>query len=199
MDSIQEGSRGIILSWNSGIVRKKLKKQKNPTLNLQEQKNIHNIAESITKHLHILKVPKLHIDYIYPLYYLMEKVDTEEPIWLGDPLVHTQYTSIFLKNLKKELQNFWQSMWNYGYAAWDFELYEQPDGRVILLDFDKFGKRLLTNPSPTYPSVYMPLQRSTDINFFEHICFPHEFTDDFPHTIMEHFLPSRISYMKIAA
>uniref|UniRef100_A0A6C0KP71 Uncharacterized protein n=1 Tax=viral metagenome TaxID=1070528 RepID=A0A6C0KP71_9ZZZZ len=199
MDSIQEGSSGIIISWNSGIVRKKLKKQQNPTLTLQEQKNIHNIAESITKQLHILKVPKLYIDFLYPAYYLMEKVDTEEPIWLGDPLVYSQYNSKFLKDLKKELHTFWQSMWNYGYAAWDFELYLQPDDRVILLDFDKFGKRLLTNPSLTDPSVYMPLQIMTANNFFDHMCFPHGFTDDFPHTIMEHFLPSRISYMKIAA
>ena len=89
-------------------------------------------------------------------------------------------------------------MWNYGYAPWDFELYLQPDSRVMILDFDKFGKRLLSNPKDTEPCVRMPFEKNFQ-GFFDHICFPEGFTDGFPHTIMEHFHPSRISYMKIAA
>jgi hypothetical protein len=61
---------------------------------------------------------------------------------------------------------------------------------VMIIDFDKFGKRI--------PHLMMPIQTPLE-DFFDHICFPPRFTNNFPHTVMEHFHPSRISYMKLAA
>ena len=176
MDYIQEGTSSRIVPWKNGIVRKRIKRQSN-TLSIKEQIHIHKIAETIIKEFYILTTPHLYYDMAYPGYYLMEEIDVEEPIWLGscmyDPVI-------------KELQTFWQSMWNHNYAAWDFELYRQPDGRVMIIDFDKFGIRLES-------SVKMPIQTKFEW-FFDHICFPQEFTKEFPHTIMEYFHSSRISY-----
>ena len=201
-NSINEGSNGHIVHWKEGIVRKKIKRQHDSGLDIKTQKEIHKIAEVILQSMTILKSPRLHNDRNYPTYYLMEDVDTEEPIWLGDPETHEQHNKEFILLLTDELQRFWQSMWNYGYAAWDFELYLQPPdlwpdakeakATVMILDFDKFGKRLLTNPS-NKASVIMPFKNSDW--FFNNICFPRGFADEFSHTIMDHFNPSRISYM----
>ena len=182
---LNEGSNSIIVHWNEGIVRKKIKRQHSTGLDIKTQKKIHKIAEVILQSMDILKTPRLYHEYYSSEYYLMDEVDTKVPIWLGDPETRGQYDKEFIVTLTTELQRFWQGMWNYGYAAWDFELYLQPGGEVIILDFDKFGKRSLTNPS-NKASVNMS---------FRNICFPRGFADEFSHTILDNFNPSRISYM----
>jgi hypothetical protein len=192
MDSIQEGSSSMILPWKHNTIQKKRKKSAN-TLTLFEQRVIHGIIENLTQKTKVLKTPKLYNDFKYPNHYIMEKINTDTPIWLGDPHIHLHYETLFMKTLLHEIQDLWKNMWNYGYAPWDFELYIQPNKEVMIIDFDKFGKRIShTN------SLMMPLQTPLE-DFFDHICFPPRFTNNFPHTVMEHFHPSRISYMKLAA
>ena len=214
MDIINEGRNGNIVNWKEGIVRKILKRQQDSGLPIFQQKEIHKIAEDILQSMNILnlvndqsidpsyqwnkilRTPLLRNDPIISGYYLMEKINMDKPLWLGDPITLTQYDKKFILTLTNELQRFWQSMWNHGYAAWDFELYLQPDGTVVLLDFDKFGKRLLTNVDSNIvePSIHMPFKTDIGNWFFDTICFPYGFENEFSHTILDHFNPSRISY-----
>jgi hypothetical protein len=71
-------------------------------------------------------------------------------------------------------------MWEAGFAPWDFELYVQRNGRVILLDVDKFGFRRDLGaaaggaPSSGTEPVQMPVPLALD-TFFHHPCFPRDF------------------------
>lgn len=42
-------------------------------------------------------------------------------------------------DLRRELQQFYRKGRSLGIYPQDFELYKQPDGRVAMVDFDKFG------------------------------------------------------------
>lgn len=47
---------------------------------------------------------------------------------------------INFENLKRELRDFYLDMAMHGFFPHDFELYLQKDGRVAMVDFDKFGE-----------------------------------------------------------
>jgi hypothetical protein len=64
-------------------------------------------------------------------------------------------------SLTFELASLWKALYKKGYIALDFELYLQPDGRVIIVDFDKFKKHI----SGTV----------VEDGFFIHPCFPRGF------------------------
>jgi len=88
----------------------------------------------------------------------MEKIDTRRPIILG--AMGTQVICPKTKErLIKELKYAWLTLYEEGYAAWDFELYKQPDGTIMILDFDKFREA-----------------GSLTEEFFKHPCFPRGFS-----------------------
>lgn len=60
--------------------------------------------------------------------YEMEKILTDK-----------QILKISNPALKKEVIEYFRHAKAHGYYPSDFELYEQPDGRIALLDFDKYG------------------------------------------------------------
>lgn len=62
--------------------------------------------------------------------YIMEKIDVTKPYNMFDPLPET---------INKELIRFYFLAACQGYFPYDYELYEQPDGKIYMVDFDKFG------------------------------------------------------------
>jgi hypothetical protein len=151
---MQEGTSSTIERWKPGIIQKK-QKRRSFSLSVLEQRKIHRIIYDCLKTYKILKTPKIYYDTDNPNAYLMQEINTDNPIWLGDPSTYASYSPEYIAALIKELQQLWKHLWNSGYSAWDFELYVQPNNNVMILDFDKFGKKI------NY--------------FFDHICFPQGF------------------------
>lgn len=117
------------------------------------QSRIHLLAQEILNNQNnfdILRAPCLiayedwrprHIPVERGEFYAMETVNTSHPIWLGDRDSTMHIPMHILDGLEDELVRFFKMMWDRGFVPWGFELYLQPDGTVILLDFDKFGFR----------------------------------------------------------
>lgn len=74
--------------------------------------------------------------------YKMERIDVDEPIAMLE--------LDKVKGLKAELQRFYRVAKESGIFPADFELYLQPDGRVAMIDFDKFAT-WAANGSVTFP------------------------------------------------
>lgn len=53
---------------------------------------------------------------------------------------HLIYTENFSDDLKTELKEFYVDLAMHGFFPHDFELYLQVDGRVAIIDFEKFGE-----------------------------------------------------------
>jgi hypothetical protein len=64
--------------------------------------------------------------------YVMERIDTSQPELLQDQQQVPQ-------QLLKELLLYYFLCSQQGYFPNDYELYKQPDGKYMLVDFDKFG------------------------------------------------------------
>jgi hypothetical protein len=128
------------------------------SLSIDIQKHIHTTLLHILSDpaYILLSVPKLIPN---PDSYEMEKIDTRRPIVLG--AMGTQIICPKTKErLCQELKCFWIALYEEGYAAWDFELYKQPDGKIMMIDFDKFK----------YVSELSE-------EFFKHPCFPRGFAE----------------------
>lgn len=65
--------------------------------------------------------------------YKMERIETENPLL---------YTDIQGHPVLAELKLFYKKAQGQGIFPADYELYVQPDGRVAMVDFDKFGSWL---------------------------------------------------------
>lgn len=64
--------------------------------------------------------------------YTMERIDVSRPVQAVD-----------IENdaaLQKELSALYQATYNVGLFPCDYELYRQVDGRIGMIDFDKFGR-----------------------------------------------------------
>lgn len=125
---------------------------------IQTQKRIHRLcADALTRSpetIYFIRIPALE-DPDTPSY-TMQRVDTSCPIYsegiAAEPLLIAQ------------LVLAWKAFWAAGFAAWDFDLYLQSDGTVVLLDFDSFGFRHDGDALPPPP-------------FFENSCFPPHFRE----------------------
>ena len=129
---------------------------------IQFQMTMHRLLLNLLQDYTHLRVPIL--SDVNPTRYLMARISTRRPLILGEPdscrLPH-------LSEIKQELVRLWIALWDRGYAAWDFDLFVQKDGKVILLDFDRFGLRV--NNSVDLP-LHIPMG-----SFFNHACFPTDF------------------------
>ena len=148
-----EGMYGRIISTGEGTV-KKVPHRRVPkgSLSLDEQKLIHMAILEETSSYTLLRAPRL----IQSDGYEMERINVDNLIFLG-----SQNSSVETFNkdiLVSELAKLWSALCKRGYLAWDFELYLQPDGSIVIVDFDKFKK---------------PGSLSDD--FFINHCFPKEF------------------------
>lgn len=162
---INEGAHGKIFTTPFGVV--KIGKRRSKTLDTVTQSRIHGIAESVLNDpkYKILRVPVLSTDLSR---YEMELVDTRVPIWQPKD-----------ESLVQELIWFWTDMWLLGFAFYDFELYQQPDGDVVLLDFDATGFRIKETDGSYSVSIRGKIVAAHD--FFLHPCFPPDFEKHLVH------------------
>lgn len=149
-----EGAYGRIVSTGlDTVVKIPHRRVPKGSISLDEQKTIHAAIIEETSYYTILRAPRLlHGDR-----YEMERIDVEKPIFLG--CQGNVLEGVDRDLLVSELSRLWKALYKKGYMAWDFELYLQPDGRVAMVDFDKFK----TESSAT--------------GFFIHPCFPRGFAD----------------------
>lgn len=127
-----EGATSKVNIINNGWVRKTLKRrEKKKATPVSKQFEIHTWSASILtpkNGFHILFTPAARVSNT-PNSYEMERIDDSKQILkVEDP------------GIEKELESYFRVAKDAGIYPSDFELYLQPDGRVALLDFDKFGK-----------------------------------------------------------
>jgi len=117
-------------------------------LSVEEEKQIHSRVFDLLKHpfYTILSTPRLNPDSSK---YEMEHIDTSIPLWLS--------LTPSIEDLTFEVACLWKALYREGWALYDFELYRQRDGRVMILDFNH-----------TKPASYI----HEDALFFLHPSFP---------------------------
>jgi len=160
------GSHGIIINIQNDLVRKKSRRITGH--NIEVQKRIHALVYNILTHgnYDILRAPRLDES----MFYIMERVDTTRPIILGDRDSCRSFPQDVIAHLKRDLASLWDELWTGGYAAWDFDLFLQPDGKVVILDFDRFGVRTGGLLIPVKMPLNIPIN-----SFFRNKCFPRNF------------------------
>jgi hypothetical protein len=162
-------SHGVILRVCSTVVEKM--RFREDCLTLNKQKTIHRLIEHIlsTDTYQFLSVPEL-LDDPQTDRYRMSRIRTNRPLYLG---IEANNSIIY------EIKLLWTELWSLGYAAWDFELYIQPDGTVMMIDFDRFGTRMYGQQQQQH---HIPLQENIHLpitippgTFFDNVCFPVDF------------------------
>lgn len=180
MDSIDEGGNSYLYETEFGVM--KVAKRNAIGHDIQTQKRIHDLTRRVTKELalELLCVPELNHSELRQ--YEMERVSTQDILYLGDRLHSTPMTESFATKLSEELARLWAALWGHGFAAWDFELFLQPDGTVSMVDFDTFGFRMTSGELPIL-LPYAPKHSETpsrlhDLQyFFQTPCFPRGFVE----------------------
>jgi len=155
-------SHGVILRVSQSVVEKM--RFREDCLTLQKQKKIHRLIQHIlgSDSYQFLKVPEL-LDEPNTPRYRMRRIMTKNPVYLG----------LHANAIAEEVKQLWIELWNLGYVAWDFELYRQPDGTVMIIDFDRFGYKIQI-PDNQNPSIEEQIHLPITIppgTFFNHVCF----------------------------
>jgi hypothetical protein len=177
MTHTDEGNNGRIYETSYGI--KKIQKRKSVGHDILTQKRIHRLTETTVKELNLKKlfVPSLNLENMHE--YEMQRISTQKIIYPGAPNHGELLSSDDFELLFRELSILWLALWNRGFAAWDYELFLQPDGRIALIDFDKFGFHMTSGPV----STILPFRRPGHTEsyclryFFQNPCFPHDFVE----------------------
>ena len=130
-----EGACGIILATDDpNVVIKRVHRRKSShyrtkSYRAEDQCRIQRWAHNVLKNSEILFVPRAWSPERH--LYKMERIDVSKPIEMTD------ISSI--PGLQSELEQFYMAGRENGIYPQDFELYLQDDGRIGLVDFDKFG------------------------------------------------------------
>jgi hypothetical protein len=176
MASIDEGNNGRIYKTVFGV--QKIQKRRSSGHDIVTQRRIHGLAYTVAESLNLdcLFIPRVSSNVGI---YEMEFIDTSKVIYLGDPVNSTGRMDMELRSLvHEEVKDLWLALWERGFAAWDFELFLQPDGRVALIDFDKFGFRQ-TGPIDVILLPNLGIKTAfTLTTFFQNACFPPRFLAD---------------------
>lgn len=146
-----------------GVVKKA--KRGSKAHDVLTQRRFHALAYKVLREgdYTILYTPELSDDQTQ---YEMRKIDTRDPIWLGTMPVSDSL-------MKTELIRFWKEMFAHGFALYDFELYQQANGRVAIIDFDSTGFHLTgSNERIETPGKSIPAR-----DFFIHACFSPDFEE----------------------
>lgn len=118
------GASGVVYTnkQQPNIIAKKTKKT-----SIHQEYTIHTTCFDLCSQgqYKILKIPMVY-ELQNAKVYSMEKID--------DRTMVTEPTG----SLLIELNNFIDALKNKGIVAFDYELYEQPDGTVYMIDFDRF-------------------------------------------------------------
>ncbi len=129
-----EGACGKILETdcNSVVIKKvhrrKRAQQRTLSHRAPEQYRLQRLTASCSQHMKLLYVPSAWDPEDHQ--YKMERIDVSNPIL--DEQIPTH-------KIIGELKDLYEALKKYGIFPCDYELYQQPDGRVALIDFDKFG------------------------------------------------------------
>lgn len=158
------GSHGIIICRGRTVEKKTRRITGHP---IQVQMTIHRIVQNILSqgNYDYIRVPILYD--VNPNKYKMERISTRHPLIMSEPDSCSNARIANITHVKNELVRLWVQLWEQGYAAWDFDLFVY-DGKVVLLDFDRFGLRT-PNQVPDLP-LQIPVG-----TFFNHSCFPTDF------------------------
>jgi len=136
-----EGANGKILDTDDPkVVVKKVHRRNRPhqrsgSLTAEQQMRIQEAAHRFCSDagFKILYVPRAWEPQRFQ--YKMDRISVDKPL----DILKAKNHAVF-----EELKLFYShSRRNFLFPA-DFELYEQPDGRIAMVDFDKFGKWLTT-------------------------------------------------------
>lgn len=128
-DPLDVGSTSYIVPTSFGVVKQTHRagrKRSAKALLPLEERAIHSLCEKILNHPFYtrLKVPKLSSDTTR---YEMERIDTRQFRTVGEVSIVVQ----------DELTTFFGEMELKGIVMRDYELFEQDDGSVIILDFNR--------------------------------------------------------------
>lgn len=134
-----EGACGkILLTDDLNYVIKKVHRRNRPqqrtcSLRAPEQAKMQERARGICE---LLKLQMLFVPRAWAIdahNYKMEKIVVDKPLVDEDIKGHA---------VLEELKTFYGKAKDLGVFPMDYELYVQPDGRVAMIDFDKFGSWL---------------------------------------------------------
>lgn len=131
-----EGACGkILITEDPNVVIKKVHRRKRAqqrtcSLKAEEQAKMQEWARDLceSQGFQLLYVPRAWSPTTHT--YKMERIATEDPLPLTDIQGHA---------VLSELKVFYAKAQRLGIFPADYELYVQPDGRVAMIDFDKFG------------------------------------------------------------
>lgn len=131
-----EGACGKILDTSDPRVvikkvhRRNRAQQRTSSHRAPEQARIQKWAANLCheEYFKILFVPRAWD--IHDHEYKMERIDVSNPL---------EYTLVGTHPVLHELRAFYAAAKSAGIFPADYELYEQPDGRVAMVDFDKFA------------------------------------------------------------
>ncbi len=136
------------------------------------QKRIHHLAEIIMKRSDIFKylgIPSLSFEQ-YTDSYEMEQFELNEPILLSEI-----FKEEWAEPLINEITYFWALLWSEGIALYNFKLYRQRTGKVMLYGFEHFGFRQQIGHRET---ITFPYETNSPLKYFFHnSCFPPNFQD----------------------
>ena len=130
-----EGTCGQILSTDDPTVvikkmyRRNRAHQRTGSRNAEEQARIQAWASEVCSRFKLLFVPRAWDAEKFQ--YKMERIAIENPLELS----HIQSHPVV-----KELKEFYEAAKKEGLYPMDYELYVQADGRIAMIDFDKFAK-----------------------------------------------------------
>lgn len=130
-----QGACGIILDTDDPnvVIKKIYRKSKGnhriKSHRAREQYRLQQWAHNVLKNSWTLFVPQAWNPEDHQ--YMMERIDVSDPI--SHDLMGVD------KDLYKELAAFYAEGKKTGIYPMDFELYRQADGRIAMVDFDKFG------------------------------------------------------------
>lgn len=135
--SKMEGACGKILSTeNPQVVLKKIHRRNRPqqrtsSLRAEKQAEIQEWARGVCESLSckVLYVPRAWDAGRFE--YKMDRINTDNPLHLSDVRAHPVLTDI---------KAFYGAAQKASVFPADYELYIQPDGRVAMVDFDKFAR-----------------------------------------------------------
>lgn len=175
---LDQGMNGKLYKTERGVL--KIQKKHSLGHDIQTQKRIHHLTDTLVNELNlqILFVPHLYIENQEG--YEMTSIDTSRILYPGDPSRSTSVPQELYESMCQELTRLWISLFQRGFAAWDYELYLQPNGKIALLDFDKFGFCMTSGPV----SIQLPYKKRDsethicipDLRyFFQNPCFPSDF------------------------
>jgi hypothetical protein len=159
----EESLRHRILRTPFGVVKKA--KRGSKAHDVLTQRRFHALAYKILREggYTVLFTPELSNDQTQ---YEMRLVDTRKPLWLA----HLPNQDSLLKT---EVIRFWKEMYAHGFALYDFELYEQPNGRVAILDFDSVGFHMTGDDE----KIVIPGKTISPREYFIHPCFSPDFEE----------------------